>query len=271
MKRKLILLILVFIFVCSSLLGGYFYLNKLSLDQSGTYGQLKPFVTTTLNSRKFVKTATSPATFSAKDKILGAKVILPTTVITTSKGNEWLVLINKKIRLPANFVPNDLVLISEISAPAGSLLRSQAYIALKKMFVSAKNEGIALTVTSAYRSFQQQVSIFNSWVSLAGLKSAESFSAKAGFSQHQLGSTVDIGAIGKSNLNDAFGVSTEGVWLANNSYKFGFVLSYPKGKEKITGYNYEPWHFRYIGVGNAQTMINSNMILEEFLQKFGTW
>lgn len=270
MKQKLFFLISVTLIVPATFLGGYLYFNNWSLNQSGVYGQLKPLVSTTLNDRKFAKSA-SVAAVRIEDKILGAKVILPVTVTITSKGNDWLVLINKKIRLSADFIPSDLVSLSELNAPAGALLRAQAYSALKEMFASAKSVGLDLAVVSAYRSYQQQIAVFNSWVALSGLKSAENFSAKAGFSQHQLGTAVDIGAPGKNTFSSDFGTSSEGIWLEQNAYKFGFVLSYPKGKEAVTGYSYEPWHFRYIGVENAQNMIKANLILEEYLQKFGTW
>ena len=151
-------------------------------------------------------------------------------------------------------------------------MKSEAANALKEMFVSAKQEkDINFTVVSAYRSYQNQVQVFTSWSASAGLASAESFSARPGHSQHQLGTAADIAVSGVANFSAAFGNSTEGVWLEENSYKFGYVLSYPKGKEKITGYSYEPWHYRYIGKEAAKRMVDLGLILEDFLQKHGTW
>ena len=268
MKLKLFLTAIPIIVIAGLAFGAYFYFQNWPVVRAGVYGQLKPTVTTTLNARKFTKPLASVSAIRIEDKILGAKAILPLTIVTTDKGDNLLVLIDKKIRLPASYVPSDLVITPGYS---GAKLRTEASAKLLEMLASAKNEGFNLTVISAYRSYQDQVNVFNGWVASAGLKSAESFSARPGFSQHQLGTAVDIGAAGNVTLSDSFGKTPEGVWLATNSYKFGYALSYPAGKEAITGYSYEPWHFRYIGVANAQTMVNSGLILEEYLQKFGVW
>lgn len=271
--KKYILLPLIVIFV---VVGGFFafdfYLKQQLAGERATYGFLKPEVSQTLNSRKFVKTSTSASLIRIEDHVLGAKVILPATIAKTDKGNDLLVLVNKKIQLPPNFVPRDLVSLEGIIPTVpGALLRTEAVSYLKELYLQAKSEGLSLTSVSAYRSYSQQVNVFNAWVTSAGLKNAENFSARAGHSQHQLGTAVDFGAGGSNSFNAAFGSTPEGTWLAKNAYKFGFVLSYPAGKEAITGYSYEPWHYRYIGLEAAQRMVDSGLILEEFLQKFGTW
>lgn len=268
MKQKLLPIIVPIAVVAALAFGTFFYFQNWPVARAGVYGQLKPAVTTTLNDRKFTKPVASVAAVRIEDSILGAKAVMPLTVVTTDKGDNLLVLIDKKIRLPASYFPSDLV---DITGFPGAQLRAEAASKLLDMFAAARNESLNLTIVSAYRSYQTQVNTFNSWVASAGLKSAESFSAHPGFSQHQLGTAVDIGAAGKTTFNDSFGNTPEGLWLASNAYKFGFCLSYPAGKEAITGYSYEPWHFRYIGVDNAQAMINSGLILEEYLQKFGVW
>jgi D-alanyl-D-alanine carboxypeptidase len=201
-----------------------------------------------------------------------SKTQISSGVIVTDKGDNLLVLINKHIRLPDNYVPSDLVSLDGLVSVTGSgmRLRKEAATALSQMAMAAKAEGIDLVVLSAYRSYWQQQNTFNYWVSKAGLQEAETFSARPGHSQHQLGTAVDF-ADGPSgqNFDQNFDATAKGAWLANNAFKFGFVLSYPKGKEAITGYTYEPWHYRYIGVENAQRMIESGLILEEFLQKYG--
>lgn len=215
--------------------------------------------------------ATQSANVRIEETILGSKVLL-NKILVTEKGNDLLVLINKKIRLPSSYAPTDLVsLVGSVAASSGSSLRSEAALNLIDLFNAASAEGKNLSVVSAYRSYSHQVSVFNGWVASAGLSSAEQFSARPGHSQHQLGTAVDFGVNGQSNFSDGFGVTPEAIWLTQNAYKFGFVLSYPKGKENITGYSYEPWHYRYIGKENAQKMINSGLILEEYLQKYGTW
>ncbi len=192
--------------------------------------------------------------------------------LITDKGDELLVLINKKIGLGADFVPKNLVSIeSLIKTYPGAQLTKEAATALQAMAAAAAIDGVDLTVVSAYRSYQEQAVVFNGWVGSAGLQSAENFSARPGHSQHQLGTAVDIGIAGKASFSDNFAASKEGVWLAANSASFGYILSYPKGKESITGYSYEPWHYRYIGKDNARRLVDTNLILEEFLQKYGTW
>jgi D-alanyl-D-alanine carboxypeptidase len=193
-------------------------------------------------------------------------------VFITDKGDDLLVLINKNIRLPETYEPSDLVSIDGLvdTTREGMMLRKEAAQALKKMTKAAKKDSTNPVILSAYRSYWTQAATFSMWVGLAGLDSAETFSARAGHSQHQLGTTIDLTSE-KVNLGLTKDLTNtkEGLWMAENAYKYGFVLSYPEGKEGITGYTYEPWHYRYIGSENAKKMIDSGLILEEFLQKFG--
>ncbi|HSX58009.1 MAG TPA: M15 family metallopeptidase [Candidatus Saccharimonadales bacterium] len=214
--------------------------------------------------------STVAASLRIEEKILGTKAAVSSLV--TDKGDDLLVLVNKKISLPASYAPRDLISITGfIAAPSDSVLRRDTAVALSGLKNAAKAQGANLSIVSAYRSYSQQVATFNGWVNSAGLKSAESFSARPGHSQHQLGTTVDFGVEGRTDFSESFATTTEGSWLSQNAYKYGFVLSYPKGREVTTGYSYEPWHYRYIGVENAQKMISSGKILEEYLQEFGTW
>jgi len=216
------------------------------------------------------------ATFSAvpiiKDSITSTRGFSTTTTVTY-KGDNLLVLVNKTIRLPADYYPKDLININNsVTSYPGALLRKGAANKLAEMFASAKKSGHTLTVTSAYRSYASQQATFNYWVSVAGLAAASQISARAGHSQHQLGTAVDLSSTTISNnLSPDFGNTAEGKWLAANSYKYGYVLSYPYGKEQITGYAYEPWHFRYIGVSAAKQMNNLGWDLETYLQNYGVW
>ena len=193
-------------------------------------------------------------------------------VIITKKGDELLVLINKHIRLPETYEPTDLVTINGLieTTRAGMMLRKEAAHAIGKMAKDAKKSGVNLVVLSAYRSYWSQAATFEEKVAVGGVLVAETFSARPGHSQHQLGTAVDFMAPSVIFGQAAgFSVSLEGRWLFGNAYKYGFVLSYPEGKEAITGYMYEPWHWRYIGRANAREMIDSGLILEEYLKKFG--
>jgi D-alanyl-D-alanine carboxypeptidase len=191
---------------------------------------------------------------------ISAQKWVPTNTIT-DKGNDLLVLVNKKIGLSPNYEPADLVFVS------GTLrLRKEAANAYSNMVSSAAKKGVVLAISSAYRSYADQQNTFNYWVSKNGWQIASTISAEPGHSQHQLGTAVDF-----DSLSEGFGQTSQGSWLTLNAYKFGFVLSYPAGKEAITGYTYEPWHYRYIGVENAQNLQTSGLCLEEFLQKYGVW
>lgn len=155
-------------------------------------------------------------------------------------------LIDKKNMAESTYIPKDLI---ELKAnryfnlnKSGMFIRPEAYEALKEMSLAAQADGITLLVSSVYRSYKYQENLFNYWVSVDGLEEAERESARAGTSQHQLGTAVDFGSI-----SDDFDSTTMGKWVYRNAAKFGWSLSFPKGYEDVTGYRWECWHFRYVG------------------------
>jgi zinc D-Ala-D-Ala carboxypeptidase len=157
------------------------------------------------------------------------------------------VLVDKSNGLSADFVPEELVSLESFAGPLvvnreGMLLERRAAEALAEMAEAAAEEGITLDVSSAYRSYDYQTGLFDRHVAQLGVEEASRVSARPGHSQHQLGTAVDFGSI-----TLAFGETEAGKWLAREAWRFGFSLSYPAGAEEITGYSYEPWHFRYIG------------------------
>ncbi len=269
-KKHLLIQVFLILGVVAVVGAGFLLLEKNSPTVASFTSTLKPEHFETKKFSQVEPISTSAANPRIEEQILGSKASVSSLV--TYKGNDLLVLVNKKISLPKDFAPADLVGIGGfILAPPGASLRRETAQALSEMKVAALSSGAKLSVVSAYRSYSQQVATFNGWVSSAGLKNAESFSARPGHSQHQLGTAIDFGAEGRTDFSESFGQTTEGVWLSQNAYKYGFVLSYPKGKETITGYAYEPWHYRYIGVDNAAKMTASGKTLEEYLQTFGTW
>ncbi|MBI5948403.1 MAG: M15 family metallopeptidase [Chloroflexi bacterium] len=178
-----------------------------------------------------------------------------------------LVPLDKQHRLPADCAPGDLQAIpAQYSANGQQHLRAAAANALIEMFQAAAKEGYQLYANSGYRSYDTQVVTFNNEVATYGREQAERQSARPGHSEHQLGTTMDITSPSVGNsLDQAFGDTAEGKWLAANSWKFGFVMSYPPGKEANTGYTYEPWHFRYIGKDAAASFTTSGKTLHDFL------
>lgn len=181
-----------------------------------------------------------------------------------------LALVNKMFALPDSYNPTDLVK-PNVSFSFGdqtiekSLMRQEAAVALEKMFAEAKASGIELFAVSGYRSYDRQQILFDAEVKKSGEEKAAQVVAVPGNSEHQSGLAMDISAKSANlGLTESFGETNEGKWLAANAHKYGFILRYPKGKETITGYQYEPWHFRYVGVEAAQTIFEKNITLEEY-------
>jgi zinc D-Ala-D-Ala carboxypeptidase len=183
-----------------------------------------------------------------------------------------LSLVNKIFGLPENYIPADLVR-PNVPFSFGdaklekSLMRKEAADALEKMFAGAKSEGIELAAVSGYRSYGRQETIFTAEVNKVGEEKALQAVARPGSSEHQTGLTMDISSkTNNFNLNEQLGSTKEGVWLAHNAHKYGFILRYPRGKEGITGYMYEPWHFRYVGIKAATEIYENEWTLEEYFE-----
>ena len=181
-----------------------------------------------------------------------------------------LVLVNKEYNLPADYIPPDLVQPDIPFSFSEDLpkkkMRAEAARALEELFRQAAAEGIELAGVSGYRSYQRQEAIFNYRARERGEEVANRTSARPGQSEHQTGLAMDVSSasVGYALIED-FGNTKEGLWLAENAPRFGFIIRYPKGKEHLTGYSYEPWHIRYVGVEAAQEIAARGLILEEYL------
>ncbi len=182
-----------------------------------------------------------------------------------------LTIVDKENGLPPAYVPPNLVEISsEWMAPgfASQPLRKEAAKALVVMLRAARAEGHELRVRSAYRSYEEQATTFQYWIDQLGEEEARRVSAPPGHSEHQLGTTVDLTSASVGwQLEQRFGQTPEGQWLAAHAHEYGFPLSYPQGAEEVTGYAYEPWHFRYIGQDQAVSWAQSGLTLVEFLNR----
>ncbi len=155
-------------------------------------------------------------------------------------------LIDKKHTVSSDYVPKNLIPLKKnelFDIDKNNLsLRPEAYEALKKLAEAALKDGVKLTVSSTYRSYEYQKNLFDYWVSVDGLEEAERESARPGTSQHQLGLALDFAPV-----DDAFDKTPAGKWVYENASKYGWSLSFPQGYEHVTGYRWECWHFRYIG------------------------
>jgi len=190
------------------------------------------------------------------------------TTLSSGEAMSYLALVNRNFRLSSSFSPSDLSAVNVNSVHGQHLMRSTAARAAENLFQAAHDEGgHTLVATSGYRSHATQASTHNHWISTMGEEEARRVSARPGHSEHQLGLALDITthALG-GQLSQQFSSTPEGLWVRNNAHKFGFIIRYPQGREADTGFIYEPWHIRFVGVDAATTIHNSGMILEEFLR-----
>lgn len=194
-------------------------------------------------------------------------------VITVSNPDSMLVLVNKNYALSEDYEPSDLVLPNVLSTDYNQnqniYLRKEAAMYLEQLFYAAQNEaGLTLLARSGYRSYQTQISLYDRYVSQNGTEKADTFSARAGHSEHQTGLAMDVTAdsVNRQLVTD-FGLTPEGIWLKENAHRFGYIIRYLEGREDETGYQYEPWHIRYVGVEAATEIYENNWILEQYLNK----
>ncbi|MNI04955.1 D-alanyl-D-alanine carboxypeptidase [compost metagenome] len=184
-------------------------------------------------------------------------------------ANSVAVLVNKEYALPEDHVPTDLV-YPEVRFTFKEkidkrMMRSEAAKALEQMFAGAEQDGIYLAGVSAYRSHSTQTALFNRYVAKDGEEKAKTYSAVPGHSEHETGLSIDVsGSDGKCAAEDCFGDTEEAKWLAEHAAEYGYIIRYPEGKESITGYKYEPWHIRYVGVEIAAYIADNNITLEEY-------
>ena len=214
-----------------------------------------------------VPTASHSVTSAAPSPTPSPTPTFDKTALSIDDPTSIWVVVNKLRPLnPPTYVPPDLVEtpVPHLNPP---LLRKEAADAIVAMFAAAKAEGAGqMQLQSAYRSYATQVSVYNGYVASIGKAGADAQSARPGFSEHQTGLAADISPVPLScALQACFGQTPQGIWLAANAWRFGFLLRYPADKTLVTGYIYEPWHFRYIGVALATEMHNTGATtLEEF-------
>lgn len=166
---------------------------------------------------------------------------------------------------PLDYEPGDLVVPSAIANPNGRQLRAEAAAHVDQLATDASAAGIYLTVLSGYRSYATQEQTYNNFVARDGEERANQYSAKPGHSEHQTGFAIDFDDGQGCALYTCFADTAAGQWLAANAWQFGFILRYPLGSEAITGYEFEPWHYRYVGVEVSTAMHNKGIAtLEEF-------
>lgn len=205
--------------------------------------------TSKLGEYEIVYTVTDSAgntsTATRKVKVTSKGGIIPE--ITKENGITYVngtLIANKQYSLPESYAPG---------------LRDDVYNAFKTLQQDAKKKKYSIEILSGYRSYSYQEELYNDYVKKYGKEKASTFSAEPGHSEHQSGLALDVG-----KLDESYATTPEGKWLAANAYKYGFIIRYPKGKENITGYAYEPWHIRYLGKELAEKVYKSGLTLEEY-------
>jgi zinc D-Ala-D-Ala carboxypeptidase len=182
------------------------------------------------------------------------------------KVRDWRkTLLDTTLRLRKSYKPWDLVSVSRAGIAGSGLVRKVIIADLRAMAAAARKAGKPLAVRSAYRSYATQVATFNSWVRRSGYQQALKFSARPGHSEHQLGTTVDFTTAPGVPLSTSFGESPPGKWIARHGWKYGFIMSYPKGRKKASCYGYEPWHWRYVGKKMARAIHESGQVPRRYL------
>ncbi|WP_152656096.1 D-alanyl-D-alanine carboxypeptidase family protein [Oceanobacillus sp. CFH 90083] len=195
-----------------------------------------------------------------------------TGIEISSNPYDELALINKSFALPDDYIPEDLI-VPDVPFPftedlPQKYMRENAAHALEELFAAAEEAELEMFAQSGYRSYDRQVDIFTANAAQHGEDHANTYSARPGESEHQTGLAMDItSAEVNLTLVTEFGETEEGKWLAENAPKYGFIIRFPEGKEDITGYQYEPWHVRYVGEKTAKYITEQNITLEEYYEE----
>lgn len=212
-------------------------------------------------------TATEAATTTTETDQAIEAVVLPEasqTKVSEASSEGITQVVNKNHSIASDFVPNDLVWV-DLPSTRDTQLRGVAATALTGLFSAAKTAGLELYCCSGYRSYETQAGLYQWNVDTYGVAGAELVSARPGMSEHQMGLAMDVtSASAGFDLLESFGSLPEGQFIKENAHTYGFIVRYPQGKTNITGYAYEPWHLRYVGVDAATDMYNSGKTMEEY-------
>ncbi len=239
----------------------YHYLIKTSEIANGEYNYSLVFTDSELNSTVVRLKLSAPDNRLIAPNWSDPKYFMP--------ADSLIAIANKTYRLPEDYIPTELVALGDygISFANGAKVRKIVIEDLKAMTKAISAQGIPYVATSAYRSYLDQFNAYNYWLEFndGDIEATDSVSARPGHSEHQLGVTIDFVTSENGSTFWQFENTRLAKWLAANAWQYGFVISYPKGKEQITGYSFEPWHYRYIGKENAKLQHESGLTLTEWL------
>ena len=260
MKERFILLLIITIFLFTSII--IFKGNKKNIKEEFSYNFTFPFfkenkITEYLDYK-------NKTNLSLKESIIHVNIGLNnpfyTNVSLAKNIDKITMLVNKYHYVEEDYIPKNLITVNNF------LINKEAY----ENFINMKNdilkEGMNIRIISAYRSFSYQDNLYNNYLKKDSKDIVDTYSARPGYSEHHTGLAIDIDN-GKIDFNK-FYLTKEFLWMDNNAHKYGFILRYPKDKEYITGYSYEPWHYRYVGREIATYIKKHNSTYEEYYYEF---
>ncbi len=181
----------------------------------------------------------------------------------TDTNKENIMLVNKYYALDKDFAFDDLVDVSIQHCYGNQKIREEVYDKFKQMFNDAKKENLTIIINSSYRTYDYQEGLWNNYARQHDEAWADNYAARAGHSEHQTGLTIDVTTYGVKEQGD-FENTDEFAWMQENAHKYGFILRYPKNQENITGYSYESWHYRYVGVDVATKIYEEGITFDEY-------
>lgn len=212
---------------------------------------------------------TSPASGLSSHRQTNNQPVFDKAKYPVDQASSLWVVVNKGRVLPSSYIPADLVVPDvplRLSASSPEMhVRADMASALESLFAAAKSNGINLKLESGYRSYNEQAAVYSGYVSQDGTAKADTYSARPGHSEHQTGLAADLEPLDRTcEVEQCFENTPEGKWLAANSYKYGLIIRYQKNTQALTGYEYEPWHVRYVGADLALILQQNNQTLEQF-------
>jgi len=257
--------------ICTGLINGEFDENCKPINQEEHSTQEFKRTTVVKTDKKATTTTTGTGSVVAGTSVTGGVTAKAKDVkITTTDGVTYangIIIVNKTYSLPSTYAPASARGTGECNEES-KCFTSQTWNEYNSMKLNAKSAGINIKIGSGFRSYDTQNAIYNNYVSIYGKETTDTLSARPGNSEHQTGMAMDICSTdsNKACIEDGFNDTDEAKWLNDNAYKYGFILRYPEGKQGITGYKYESWHYRYVGKELAKTLYNNGnwITLEEY-------
>lgn len=270
--KKIIFILIILLFVFILLFLFWFYkIRDQEKDQNKKYIKTLEKIDYYIpqNKQRYLDYKQTHFNYSDEDIVTQVNLNLDkdfyTNTIETPYKNTNYILINKFYYVDKDYVPSHLKEI-DICTKGNIYLVEEAKINFEKMCQDGQKENLKIRAISAYRDYTYQLNLYNKYLIHDTKENVDTYSARAGYSEHQSGLTVDL----DNTITDFnnFESTDEFLWLQDNAYKYGFILRYPKGKEKITGYSYEAWHYRYVGKEVASYIKKHNITFDEYYVRF---